>query len=342
MEKRYQVFISSTYEDLRAERKEIIENLLNAKYVPSGMEMFTASNEEQFKYIKKIIDDCDYYVLVLGGRYGSINSETGKSFTEMEYDYAREKDIPILAFVQDKPYDLPSDKREHERIDLFDTFRNKVLTNSKMSKFWTEKSDLISSVIISLVQIVDECPRIGWVRGEHDFTTLLEEINSLRIENKKMLEQNENMAMKNNELLERLGHTNQMNNLACGGDIFIGKGQAFHNENIYNPEYCEYIDETISDGERKFSITWNNVLISVAPEIFSYAAESVFRNSLDSFLSEQLDVEQFSISKRDYNIIKYQLIALGLIEYKKVENKDYIGLTDQGKKQFINVITIKK
>jgi len=58
MEKQYQVFISLTYEDLKEERKSIIEILLNAKYVPAGMEMFAASNEEQFKYIKKIIDNC--------------------------------------------------------------------------------------------------------------------------------------------------------------------------------------------------------------------------------------------------------------------------------------------
>lgn len=46
MEKRYQVFISSTFEDLKEERKAIIETLLNAKYIPAGMEMFLASNEE--------------------------------------------------------------------------------------------------------------------------------------------------------------------------------------------------------------------------------------------------------------------------------------------------------
>ena len=84
MDKRYQVFISSTYEDLKEERKELIENLLNLKYLPSGMEMFSASNEEQFKYIKKIIDSCDYSILILGARYGSIETNSGKSFTEKE------------------------------------------------------------------------------------------------------------------------------------------------------------------------------------------------------------------------------------------------------------------
>ena len=62
------------------------------------MEMFSASNEEQFKYIKKIIDTCDYYILIVSSRYGTINPTAGISFTEQEYEYAVSKNIPVLAF----------------------------------------------------------------------------------------------------------------------------------------------------------------------------------------------------------------------------------------------------
>ncbi|WP_342546655.1 DUF4062 domain-containing protein [Paenibacillus sp. FSL P2-0089] len=55
MNKQYQIFISSTYVDLKEERKAIIEAILNSKHIPAGMESFSASNDEQFKYIKKII-----------------------------------------------------------------------------------------------------------------------------------------------------------------------------------------------------------------------------------------------------------------------------------------------
>ena len=126
MDKRYQVFISSTFTDLKEERKAIIESLLNAKYIPAGMEMFSASNDEQFKYIKKIIDTCDYYVLIVGARYGTINPSTGKSFTEQEYDYAIEKGIPVLAFLNSNPNDLPEDKREDDKRELLEAFREKV------------------------------------------------------------------------------------------------------------------------------------------------------------------------------------------------------------------------
>ena len=96
MEKKYQVFISSTYEDLKEERKNVIETLLMMNCIPAGMEAFCAADEEQFEYIKKVIDLCDYYVLIIGKRYGSISELTGKSYTEMEFDYAKSKGIDLI------------------------------------------------------------------------------------------------------------------------------------------------------------------------------------------------------------------------------------------------------
>ena len=66
MEKRYQVFISSTFRDLELERQEVMHALLELDCIPSGMELFPAANETQWNLIKKVIDDCDYYVLVIG------------------------------------------------------------------------------------------------------------------------------------------------------------------------------------------------------------------------------------------------------------------------------------
>ncbi|MFR7936174.1 MAG: DUF4062 domain-containing protein [Clostridium perfringens] len=97
MEKRYQIFISSTFADLQEERKAIMDAIMDLNCFPAGMEMFPANDSEQFEYIKTIIDESDYYVLVLAGRYGSV-AEDGKSYTEKEFDYAKEKGIPVLVF----------------------------------------------------------------------------------------------------------------------------------------------------------------------------------------------------------------------------------------------------
>jgi hypothetical protein len=47
MEKRYQVFVSSTFSDLQEERQEIIQALLELKCIPAGMELFPAANDDQ-------------------------------------------------------------------------------------------------------------------------------------------------------------------------------------------------------------------------------------------------------------------------------------------------------
>lgn len=105
MQKKYQIFISSTYEDLKDERKKIQDTILSMYHFPIGMEMFSAGNDDQWKIIQETIDSSDYYVLIIGHRYGSI-IETGKyagiSYTEKEFRYALNQKIPILAFLIDE------------------------------------------------------------------------------------------------------------------------------------------------------------------------------------------------------------------------------------------------
>ena len=73
MDKKYQVFVSSTYVDLVDERREVLQALLELDCIPVGMEMFPAADDDQWTLIKRLIEDCDYYILVVGGRYGSLN-----------------------------------------------------------------------------------------------------------------------------------------------------------------------------------------------------------------------------------------------------------------------------
>ena len=97
MERRYQVFVSSTYEDLREERQSVIQVLLELDCIPAGMELFPAATEEQWEFIKGVIDECDYYIVIVGGRYGSTD-KAGLSYTEKEYDYAVDRGKPVIGF----------------------------------------------------------------------------------------------------------------------------------------------------------------------------------------------------------------------------------------------------
>jgi hypothetical protein len=95
MEKRYQVFISSTFTDLKEERQAVLKAILELNHMPAGMELFPATDNTAWELIEDIIEGSDYYVLIIGGRYGSLD-ETGIGFTEKEYDYAVSLKKPVI------------------------------------------------------------------------------------------------------------------------------------------------------------------------------------------------------------------------------------------------------
>lgn len=188
MDKRYQIFVSSTYTDLREERQRVIQTLMEMDCIPSGMELFPAADEEQWEFMKKVIDDCDYYLLIIGGRYGSLTSE-GLSYTEKEYDYAVEKGIKVIALIHGKPEEIPSGKSESEPElrEKLNKFRGKV-AQSRIVKFWEKASDLPGIVALSLSKTIKMYPAVGWVRADQIASTeLLNEVNELR-KNKERLE----------------------------------------------------------------------------------------------------------------------------------------------------------
>ena len=181
MDRRYQVFVSSTYEDLREERMAVINALLQLDSFPAGMELFPASDEDSWTLIKSVIDDSDYYVIVLGGRYGSIKPGSTKSFTQLEYEYATSVGKPTIAFIHSHPGDLPADKTEksdegHKRLDQF-----RAELKQKHCRYWRNTGELQKEVLVGILNLKKTRPGEGWVRGsEVDDAALKDEVIMLR------------------------------------------------------------------------------------------------------------------------------------------------------------------
>ncbi len=186
---KYQVFVSSTYEDLKAEREQVVKAILEMGHIPVGMEMFSAGDEDQWKVIAKKIDECDYYAIIVARRYGSVTSE-GISYTEKEYDYATDQEIPTIGFILDGSASWPGDRDEHDRdkIPALDAFKAKV--KRKMVKHWTSTEDLYGKFSISLMTLINTNPRVGWVRAtETAGPEVANEITRLSSENAKLTRQ---------------------------------------------------------------------------------------------------------------------------------------------------------
>ena len=170
MQKRYQIFVSSTFEDLREARQKVIESLLKLRCLPAVMEFFVASDDDQWSLIQRVIDDSDYYIVIVAAKYGSMIQEgedAGMSYTEKEYRYAKAKGIPIYGFVHKNPEKLPMEKCDEsgdKRIKL-NAFRELVMSN-KMVSFWETDEELGREVVQAISIAKEDKPRTGWVRGD--------------------------------------------------------------------------------------------------------------------------------------------------------------------------------
>ncbi len=183
--KKYQVFVSSTYRDLVDVRRSVMERIQHMAHFPVGMEQFSADDDDQWRIIQETIQQSDYYICLVGHRYGSL-AKDGRSYTEMEWDYAKEIGVPIMSFIRDRNAKTSPDEREKDHVlaQKLNDFVVKVSAN-KMVDSWDEEADLNAKVVIALYKAFSRKPRPGWIRSTSDdvaeaLATLSNENRALR------------------------------------------------------------------------------------------------------------------------------------------------------------------
>lgn len=325
MDKRYQVFVSSTFADLKDERSNVIQTLMEMDCIPAGMELFPALDEEQFEFIKKVIDDSDYYLLIIGGRYGSLSDE-GVSYTEMEYDYAISKGVKVIALVHGSPEKLAVEKVEmnSEAQQKLQVFKKKVTTN-RLVKFWDDAKELSGLVALSLPKTIKTYPAVGWVRGNEatDNTELLKQLNDLRQENSKLEKQVDQLQKNRSEL----------SNVAQGDD------------EVSISIKCKILED---DQEKNKSweqkVTWNNLFKCIGPKILDDENESIIYDTLSEYIaSRKYDEFNFpQIEFTDFEKIKIQFLSLGYIYSTGIGSANYWEITSDGKNFLLEMMSIKR
>lgn len=303
--KKYQVFISSTYSDLIEERKRAIDAILLANCMPAGMEAFAATDENQFSVIKRVIDLCDYYVLIIGNRYGSIFPGKNISYTEMEYEYAISAGIPVLAFIIDDSVisDISKCDNDKSLMDKLQLFKERV-KNNRLVDFWRTKDELFGKIIASLHNALTQFDRPGWVRGSLlDANVLLEENQHLR------------------ETIE-----NYENNLTAAKTT-----QSSYENIVFPMHYSEtvyFLTSGMRIGEKDISPTLGDLFKHVSLSLTSPCSYKDFTNAINDF------VVGYHTNDTTIKKLKGQFLIFGLIkEESKIINKNpeiYINLTDFG------------
>ncbi|MEN6532272.1 MAG: DUF4062 domain-containing protein [Bryobacteraceae bacterium] len=300
VEKRYQVFVSSTFEDLREERASVISALLQLDCFPAGMELFPASDEDSLTLIRSVIDDSDYYLVILGGRYGALDKNTGKSYTHLEYEYALTKGKPTIALLNSNPGALPADKTEgsDEGRRRFNDFREEL--RAKNCRHWADRSELTTAVFTGIQHLKRTRPAQGWIRATDSVDEKLkDEVLRLRRE----LDAKEAAL----QATERFKPPTGVEDLASGREL--------------TEIVIEFPEAPTGDG----SVCWGDLIRAVLPHTLGAGADSKAISSAVVSLAKEtwcfrvpttgwVDWERAALSLSSLSKVMVQMVALGLIE----------------------------
>ena len=172
MNKKLQVFVSSTYDDLREERQAAVQAIVEEGHIPAGMELFKAG-KSQMQTIHNWIDESDVFMLILGGRYGSIEKESGLSYTELEYKYAISKGMPVFAVILEDSFLFAKAAScgkntvfETDNLAKYKAFKEYVKT--KVVKFVSNIYQIPTIINSHLNEILNNSDYnlIGWIRSD--------------------------------------------------------------------------------------------------------------------------------------------------------------------------------
>jgi hypothetical protein len=313
----YSVFVSSTYDDLREERAEVQKALLKLRCMPIGMELFGAADEETWEFIKRQITECDYYVVVIADRYGSLAAD-GLSYTEKEYDYAREIHKPVLAFIHGNRGSIPRDKTESDadKRRKLDAFIQKV--EGFPVDFFASPHELATQVTVSFVNLRDRRPAVGFIRA--DQAPDLEKYNELLKENARL--------------------RSDVSRFASGGMMPFPRARESATVTLWTgTRQPGRISFGPNERQIQASLTWGEIFICFAEQILNNSqlefrealAQLAFREALaKKTIGQNFEGEYIRVTFHEELDLAERLQLWGLLHHER----GIWTLTDYGRKQY--------
>lgn len=249
MEKKYQVFISSTYKDLIEERQEVVEAVLNAGHIPAGMELFKAGPTQE-DVITEWIESSDIYVLLLGPRYGTLN-KSGISYTQWEYNLAKDLGKPMFSLVLSDSY-IQKMNDDH-RIEVKD-----VETSNQLYKSFKDEvrdslvvqinhpAEIRSGISESIRDIERRTPEKleGWIKGSY-----LTELETLRKEKQEL---SSKLLNRQDEVIGMQKEKSYVKDDFIGEFSFSTISKLLNSKVIEENEFDELVSELIEEKNQYF------------------------------------------------------------------------------------------
>jgi hypothetical protein len=164
---KYHIFIGSTLDDLKNERKELFRIVMELGHIPVMADYIDETAGNAPKLLQKTIEGCDYFIALAAHKY-SVGSAKEKKILPLvaEYSIAAQKGVPVLALVIDEKARWKPIKKEEDSalIRKLNDFKAKLRCGPCAS--WLNTPDLCQKAQTLLLRELNVNARPGWVRAD--------------------------------------------------------------------------------------------------------------------------------------------------------------------------------
>ncbi|HEX5359769.1 MAG TPA: DUF4062 domain-containing protein [Fluviicoccus sp.] len=339
-DKRYQVFISATYADLREERAIVTQTLPALGCLPTALEQHNQSLSTMVA-IRRQIDESDYYLLLVGSRYGSL-MPSGVSYTHMEYVYAATKQKPMLILMHENPESRAAEFQEKtpEGRLKFGDFRKLLQRERESIIYWRDARDLEMLLQQFTPELIRRHPTAGWIRvGKQGVDKTLD----LQRENEGLRKRVQELELEREKWLK--SNTPANDTLAKGEDPF----EAQYKCRAYAGGNCQ-------DIYAKSRLSWNELLVSFGPHLLQPQPEEIILAKINERLQSTAlpevqreypkthAVVDVQVTALCFNTIKMQFLSLGHLQKvsKPGDQRIWWQLTAPGERYLANVLNVRR
>ena len=161
---KYHIFIGSTLDDLKSERKELPRIVMELGHIPVMADHIDTEARNAQMLLQKTIEECDYFIALVAHKYQK-NEETPNPLA-LEYSIAAKKGIPVLGLIIDEKARWKPAKKETD-IALIRKLNNiKAKLREGPFEIWLNTPDLCQKAQTLLSQEFTVNPQPGWVRED--------------------------------------------------------------------------------------------------------------------------------------------------------------------------------
>ncbi len=287
IDKRYHVFISTTEADMHAERVVLSQTLVSQGFFSWGLEQRTPLTTA---FARRQIDDCDYFILMLGSRYGEL-SASGVSYMHLEYIYAVTKQKPILVLMYEAPEsraDEFQDQTPEGKLKFLD-FRRQLQRERDMVMTFRDLRDLEVAIRHTMPQFLTRYPAQGWIRPNQ------QQVQQLQDENEQLRQK-----------LIQLEQQQPRPSSTAQRPMDLPQVQG-HEEIAFDYKVHAYQDGNFRELRPQRKLSWNDLLMVIGPGFSPAMPEDSFAKILNDYLNSTALADVRDVMPRAHAVARCQI-----------------------------------